>query len=398
MRVLMVWDGNYPWDVRVEKILGTLNAWGHDTHLVCRNSNARPRRELHQGTHLRRLFAFQKKGLSKLNPLINFPAFFSPIWKSEIRRAIREIKPDLVIIRDLPIAAAVIPAARKANVPMILDMAECYPELIRCVWQFDRFSFANIFVRNPYLADAVERYVIREVDLIWVMIEESGQRLLGKGVPPGKIVKVSNTPPAVFQEETAQVVQDEDGILEVVYVGLLNPSRGIATVIEAARILKARGAHFRMQIIGSGKDSARLAQMVNTWKLEGHVKLLGWMERKDAQKLLDKADVGLVPHHLCTHWNSTIPNKLFDYMKARIPVVVSDVKPAARIVRDTECGLVFRSGDAGHLAEQLLQLMDQQTRARMGAAGRAAVAREYNWENDSNRMRTSMTELAAQNP
>lgn len=398
MRVLMVWDGNYPWDVRVEKILGTLNAWGHETHLVCRNSNAQPRRELHQGTQLRRLFAFQKKWLNKFNPLINFPAFFSPFWKSEIRRAIREVKPDLIIIRDLPIAAAVIPVAHRAKVPTILDMAECYPELIRCVWQFDRFSFSNLFVRNPYLADAVERYVIREVDLIWVMIEESAQRLLGKGVPSEKIVKVSNTPPAVFQEKTSQAAGAEDGVLEVVYIGLLNPSRGIDTVIEAARILHARGASFRMRIVGSGKDSGRLAQMVKVWKLEDHVKLLGWMERKEAQKVLDTADVGLVPHHDCTHWNSTIPNKLFDYMKAQIPVVVSDVKPAARIVRDTGCGLVFRSGNAEHLAEQLQQLMNKQTRANMSVAGRTAVAREYNWENDSNRMRKSMAELALHNP
>ena len=44
LRIVMVWDGDYPWDVRVEKVCTTLIASGHEVHLVCRNSAGTPRR------------------------------------------------------------------------------------------------------------------------------------------------------------------------------------------------------------------------------------------------------------------------------------------------------------------------------------------------------------------
>lgn len=389
----MVWDGNYPWDVRVEKILNTLNAWGHETHLVCRNSNAQPRRETHNGTHLRRLFAFRDGPLKKLNGALNFPAFFSPLWLREIGRAIDEIKPNVIIIRDLPIAPAVVWQAKRRGVPTILDMAECYPELIRCVWQFDRFHPANILVRNPYFADAVERYVVRNVDLIWVMVEESAERLVRKGIAREKLVKVSNTPKV--DAELAARAPAENPCLTVVYVGLINPSRGVATAIEAAAILRDRGVRFRLRIAGSGKDAARVERLVDELRLRDSVELLGWIDRTKVQAILDQSDVGLVPHFDCSHWNSTIPNKLFDYMRAKIPVVVSNVRPAQRIVDATGCGLVFRSGDALDLANQLERLQDRQLRERLGRAGSDAIASEYNWETDSARLKTSMELTAA---
>ena len=51
-------------------------------------------------------------------------------------------------------------------------------------------------------------------------------------------------------------------------------------------------------------------------------------------------DVGLVPHHADEAWNTTIPNKLFDYMAAGLPVISSDARPCARILRSTGAGLI----------------------------------------------------------
>ena len=43
MRILKVYDGEYPWDVRVEKIVGSLISAGHEVRLVCRNRRGDPR-------------------------------------------------------------------------------------------------------------------------------------------------------------------------------------------------------------------------------------------------------------------------------------------------------------------------------------------------------------------
>ena len=39
--VLFLWDADYPWDVRVEKICTTLLKAGCSVHLVCRNTLGR---------------------------------------------------------------------------------------------------------------------------------------------------------------------------------------------------------------------------------------------------------------------------------------------------------------------------------------------------------------------
>jgi glycosyltransferase involved in cell wall biosynthesis len=92
--------------------------------------------------------------------------------------------------------------------------------------------------------------------------------------------------------------------------------------------------------------------------------------------------VGVVPH-LANQWaNTTIPNKLFDYMAAGLPVVVSSAPPLARIVSATGCGLVFEDRNPASLAAALEALFEPERRANLGAAGRLAVQKRYHWESD----------------
>jgi len=381
VRALMVWDGDYPWDVRVEKVCQTLISAGFSTHLVCRNSDNKPRRENLDGILVRRVFSSNGK-LSCLNSAITFPAFFSPIWLYEIHAAIKEVRPDVIIIRDLPIALAVIPLAKIKGIPTILDMAECYPEMIRSAWKFEKFRISNILVRNPYIADFVELLTIRNVDMIWAMIEESAERLQKKKVPKSRIRIVSNTPPINTPPLPIKPPPLKDK-LKIIYVGLVNPSRGLATVIEAARILKEKSVAFEIQIVGSGKDFPRISSLIKKLSLQKEVEMMGWINHKDLGEIFSAADIGIVSHYACSHWNNTIPNKIFDYMKAGIPVLVSDVKPAKRIIETTNAGLSYRNADPQDLAEKICKLQNKMLRDELGKNGLTAIAENFNWGNDS---------------
>ena len=78
-----------------------------------------------------------------------------------------------------------------------------------------------------------------------------------------------------------------------------------------------------------------------------------------------------------------MPNKLYDYMALRKPVVVSDTIPMRRVVQSTECGLVFESGNAAGLAEQVAKLVDPEVRRSLGENGRRAVETRYRWDVDA---------------
>lgn len=388
MNVLIVWDADYPWDIRVDKVGTTLVRAKHSVTVACRNLARRALYDEYNGTSINRLPVVPSWS-PRINAALSFPAFFSPIWISHIYRAACRCSADLIVVRDLPMALAALAVARYLRVPIVLDMAECYPEMLRCIWKFEEFRFRNVFLRNPFFADVVERVAIRFVDEIWVMIEESRNRLVRKGVPKEKIRIVSNTPNIErFSGSEGKEVDgeckrtDREPSLSLVYVGLLNPSRGLDTVIQGVARFRAEGGMCELTIAGEGKARDRLMRLVQALGVEEQVRFLGWVDNSRVPELVRNADVGIVPHHRCTHWETTIPNKLFDYMAAGLPVIVSDVTPMMRIVNEVGCGRVYRDFDPDDLVRVMRELCDAEKRQSMGERGRVAVCGKYNWRNE----------------
>ena len=109
--------------------------------------------------------------------------------------------------------------------------------------------------------------------------------------------------------------------------------------------------------------------------------------------IVRRSDVGVIPHHATEHWNTTLPNKLFDYMAAGIPVLSSDTIPVKRTVNGTGCGLIYRDRDHDDFARQAMQLAKPAVRHRLGSAGRTAIVERYNWELDAERMHRSLVTI-----
>jgi len=384
MKILFVWDSVYPWDIRVEKVCNSLMRRGHEIHLVCRNPKYQVRNELYRGIHLHRIGCLPKY-FRKLNGLFTFPFFLSPVWLLEIYSQARSNSCDMIMVRDLPMAPAALIVGKLLGLPVILDMAECYPELLRCTWKFEKFRLSNLLTRNPYVADIIEKLVIDNIDEVLVMIEESRDRLLQMNVDSGKIHIVSNTPELDRFASCAKVKdrQREDGkALKMVYVGLLNPSRGIDTLLLAVKEYVNGGRKIELTIAGSGKDENRLKEITAQNGLEAHVSFLGWVDNSEVPRLVAESDICIVPHHKCTHWDTTIPNKLFDYMAAGKPVLVSNVTPMERIVNENRCGLSYEDLNPADLAAKIVLLEDVNLRRGLGENARKAITAKYRWDLD----------------
>ena len=117
-----------------------------------------------------------------------------------------------------------------------------------------------------------------------------------------------------------------------------------------------------------------------------YVEFKGRVPNPQALAALRSAHVGVVPHWGDESWNTTIPNKLFDYMACGLVVLTSDTKPCARIVEGSSAGLVYHDRDPADLAAKLRAVEDPERRERYGACGRAAIASTYHWERDADRM------------
>lgn len=389
MQICYVWDAEYPWDVRVEKVTRSLTTAGHDVHIVARNRDRRPERErLPEGT-VHRLPAIPLLG-RKLDAVTQFPAFFNPRWARGIVRTARETRAEVIVVRDLPLAPTAIWAGRRLGLPVVMDMAENYPAMMRALWETGVRRRTDVLVRNPEIVRRVERWALRHLDHVIVVVEESRDRLVAAGYPADRITVALNTPVRARLDELAPKEHQDGQPLELIYLGLLEAPRGVAQVIDAVAACRGRGCAVNLTVLGKGREARAFQERAQARGVADAVRFLGHVPYAEAVRLLQRADVGIVPHLANESWNSTIPNKLFDYMAAGLPVVTSHARPAARIVRETGAGRVYTDTDVEGLAGELAMLSRAETRRVHGAAGRRAVVERYHWEVDAGRVLASI--------
>ena len=384
MRILKIYDGDYPWDVRVEKVVATLLQAGHSVRLLCRNRARRPRREqLSVGLEIRRL--------PSLPTLLSFPFFLNPIWIFCLLAEIVRFRPHRLLVRDLPLSPLVVTVGRLAGIPVIADLAEPYPDSLRSQWRFEPMSGIDHLVRSPFLADQVERFVVRAVHRVLTVCAEAGQRLEKQGLPSSRWTEVGNTVMVdrfVPHGEALPELPAFDGRFLLLFSGLLAGDRGVELLLEAVARLRARHPkRFALAIVGEGPVRTRLQAQAAALALDEDVCFTGWLEHKRLPDVIVRARIGILPFHACEHINSTLANKLFEYMTLGLPVIASDAPPMVRVLKETGAGIVFRSGDVQDLVDKIEWLAaDPDVLAECAAAGRRATNKIYNWETDAKRL------------
>jgi glycosyltransferase involved in cell wall biosynthesis len=233
------------------------------------------------------------------------------------------------------------------------------------------------------------------------VVDESKERLIGMGVRPGKITVVMNTPPATRTEQPDDAREPRTGArdeLVLVYLGMLEVPRGLATAIQAVRQVRHARPRVRLVVIGSGRHEPYFREEAHRAGVSDRVEFRGWVDHREALAWVSRCDVGLVPHHATESWQTTIPNKLFDYMSLGKPVIVSNARPTARIVTEERCGIVFKDRDANALAEAIVALADPGVRAEYGRRGSDAVRRQYNWHMDERRLLGALRQVVGDRP
>lgn len=384
INVLHVWYADYPWDVRVEKVTAALIEAGMAVHLVVRNTRNLPLKETVDGAEVHRMrWVGTWSGIARrINVASSFPAFINPRWLLHIYRVGRMTRADVILVRDLPLAPAAIWIGRLLHVPVVLDMAENYPGFLQSLKDTQALRRFDILLRNPRFAAMVERYVIRRVHAVICVIEESARRLMNLGVPSAKLAIVRNTPRIAGDFPQAHDRAGGDA-LTVVYLGLIERHRGVQDLVRAVFESRRRGLQLRLNVVGDGKSFDELQRLAADLGVLGNgVELLGRIENRRALDIVAGADVGAIPHMPNAAWDTTIPNKLFDYMSLGLPVVTSNVKPVQRIVSEERCGVSYEWGNINDLCSKLDTLRSATERRKMGEAGLRAVQSKYNWSFD----------------
>lgn len=384
MRILYIWDADYPWDIRVEKICLSLANAGHDLHIAARNIKRQDEYEECGRLKIHRMPTYSN---DRLNYALSFPAFFSPFWKRFLDTIIRQHGINLIIVRDLPMAIAGIWAGRRHGLPAIFDMAEDYVALITRIWHRRKFSGLNIVVRNPYLAKYVEQYALPRFNHIFVVVEEAKDLVVGRGVLADKVTVIGNTPKLDEVNRALQTAEDMPfkSRFVAIYTGGVQLGRGLQVVFDAIPEIITVIPEFLFVIVGDGYAVPQLKEYVRKLGLEDYVYWAGWMNHEKLIRYIAYSDVGIIPHLRSPHVDTTIPNKVFDYMACGIPIITVDSPPLARIIQGERAGLIFENNDSGDIARVMYEVY-RDNGNKYGKNGQLAVLKKYNWKNEEKKL------------
>jgi glycosyltransferase involved in cell wall biosynthesis len=84
----------------------------------------------------------------------------------------------------------------------------------------------------------------------------------------------------------------------------------------------------------------------------------------------------------CLNQRYSLPNKLFDYIAAGIPVIASPLPEISALVSEYSCGIVLKAVSPELIAETLKRLRGDSQYLSQLKAGAKAAARELNWETE----------------
>ena len=171
----------------------------------------------------------------------------------------------------------------------------------------------------------------------------------------------------------------------VMYAGTLGADRGLHRMIDAIQLVdRSLGARL---VIAGNLRGARLVDSAGQEPPPSLVTFLGHVSLERVVEIAGEARVGLQVLEPLVAYRESLPIKIFEYMAAGIPCVVSDFPGWRRIVERHGCGVTVNPLSPTEIAAAISDLLRDQARAeQMGQSGRAAVTVHYQWATEASRL------------
>jgi D-inositol-3-phosphate glycosyltransferase len=254
-----------------------------------------------------------------------------------------------------------------------------------------------------------EKQVLREADRIFAatpaemaQIQWLYESNVGKIkiIPPG--VDLSRFYP-IPVDEAKEVIGIPPCDQVILYVGRIEPLKGIDTLIEAIAYMRHKGSleeqSFCLAVIGGEPETsteeidsemARLKDLCHEHGLDDLVTFLGKRDQDTLPYYYSAAEAVVLPSHY-----ESFGMVALEAMACGTPVVASQVGGLAFLVQDGVTGYTVPSTDVEALADRLTKLIeDPDLRTRLGDQA-AALAQEYSWDIIAENILTHYQEVIA---
>jgi glycosyltransferase involved in cell wall biosynthesis/ubiquinone/menaquinone biosynthesis C-methylase UbiE len=283
---------------------------------------------------------------------------------------VRTVSPTLVHANDYNTMWIGIAAKLLRGSGLVYDAHELWPDrngrpewrpwLLACEALFVRVADVTITTSPGYAAAIAARYRVPVPVLIRNIPAEVAPADGGRTPPP----------------------EGEAGALEptAVYVGGLMPGRGLEQAIDAVALVDG----LRLRLIGPGREPyvEELRRRIVTRDLGERAELCPPVAPSDVVAAIRGSSFGLMLiQPTCRSYELTLPNKLFEYAAAGLPMLASDLAVIGPLVRSEGLGEVVPAADVDQIAEAVRRLTDETVNGERRERVRQFAARET-WDSE----------------
>jgi len=302
----------------------------------------------------------------------------------------RVARPDVLHAHDLGTLAAAVRLARhwhrrhpgRPRPRVVYDSHELYVE------QQTRWT------RRERLAwRAHEARWIRRADLVVTVSDGIADELTRRYRLRARPLVLFNSPDVERAGAPPRALRDDvgaDGTPLVAYAGTVKAGRGVGLVVDAM----AHSPAWHLALVGPGSSTGDVLDRAAAAGVAGRVHVLPAVPAAQLPGYLRSADLGV---HLleptCRNHELALPNKLFDYVAAGLPVVVSRLPEMAGFVERHGLGLVAASLDAPAVGATIDAALRRRAELAPGPAVTRTVAARYGWPSQRARLLAAYEDL-----
>ena len=384
MKIGMILDAPFPPDPRVENEAVSLVENGHEVFLFCLKYADEKAFDTINGIQVRR---YSSNTIEyKLSALAYTIPLYSVIMQKKIAKFIKETNIEALHIHDMRIAGAVYKVNVNFNLPIVLDLHDNMPEVMKLYPHLQKFP--GKFLISPKKWKQKEEEFIKKANKVIAVSPEFIETLAARlPLEKDKLVLVPNTIRKTFFEDykvNETIIKKYKSNFVILYLGDTHLRRGIQTAIAALVKLKDTIPEIKLVIVGKNTTDIILRKQVKDLQLEQFVDFEGWQNVSLFQSYILSSEICISPLHRNLQHDVAYANKIFQYMSLAKPLLVSDAIAQRKLVEKVACGLVHKERDFEDFSNKVVALYKNKAlRIALGESGKKFVQNEFSWEQTS---------------
>lgn len=306
-----------------------------------------------------------------------------PLLSRGVARELERFRPDLLhVASPTPMAVWAQRWARRHDLPVVASFHTHFVSYFRYygVPALERFGWSALrrFYARSNRVYAPSWSIIRE-------LEEEGiphVELWSRGIDPERFA------PRFRDPGLRERVGADERHPMLLLVSRLVKEKDLADLVEVDRVLRERGARFRLALVGDGPMRAELQRRLPDAHFAGH------QTGEALARWYASADVFVFPST-----TETLGNVVLEALASGLPAVVVDRGGPQDLISPGENGFVARANDPASLADAAERLLrDAALRERLGRTARETAVSERSWSAINGRLLASYEKVIGRRP